>query len=124
MGHPNVELLRYAYGLRNRAEVASIGEMLDEEIVWHSLAGDLRGSSQVLSMLAGADETAGRTTAREIHALFADDEWGIVLVTVRAERPGRRYEDRQVHCYRFRDGHVVEFWEYVTDQQAHRQFWS
>jgi uncharacterized protein len=124
MSHRNAELLQYAYGIRNQAEVASIGDMLHDDIVWHAVSGDLRGPDAVLAMLAGADQTAGGTTKREIHALFADDEYGMVLTTVRAARLGRRYEDRQVHCYRFRDGRVIEFWEYVSDRAAHQEFWS
>jgi ketosteroid isomerase-like protein len=124
MSHRNAELLQYAYGIRNQAEVASIAGMLHDDIVWHAVSGDLRGPDAVLTMLAGADQTAAGTTKREIHALFADDEYGMVLTTVRAARFGRRYEDRQVHCYRFRDGQVIEFWEYVTDRAAHQEFWS
>ena len=48
------------------------------------------------------DEIASGTISREVHALFANDEYGMVLVTVRAERQGPRFEDRQVHVYRFR----------------------
>lgn len=124
MAHPNEELLRGAYGLRDRQEVSSLRETFHDDVVWHAQAGDLRGPDEVLEMLAGADEIAGGTTRREVHALFADDHYGIVLATVRAERPGRRYEDRHVHVYRFREGRVAEFWEYLQDPQGHEKFWS
>jgi ketosteroid isomerase-like protein len=61
---------------------------------------------------------------REVHALFANDEYGMVLVTVRAERQGRRFEDRQVHVYRFRGGRIAEFWLFPGDRQANEEFWA
>ena len=32
--------------------------------------------------------------------------------------------DRQVHVYRFRDRKGAEFWEFVTDRQGNKDFWS
>lgn len=124
MTHPNEELLRDAYGLRDRQEVGSVREAFHEDVVWHALSGDLHGRDQVLSMLAESDRTAGGTTTREVHAVFADDDHGMVLVTVRAERLRRRYDDRQVHVYRFREGRIIEFWEFLGDPAAHKEFWS
>jgi ketosteroid isomerase-like protein len=124
MVHLNEGLLRGAYGLRDEQEVASFRDLLHEDIVFHMTGGDLHGPDEVLSMLASSDDIAGGTTQREVHALFADDDFGMVLVTIRAERPGRRYEQRQVHVYRFVDGRIIEFWEYLQDPRQHEDFWS
>ena len=75
-------------------------------------------------MLAQSDDVAGGTTRREVHTILADDEYGVVLATIRAKRRGREFEDRQVHVYRFRDGKVIEFWEYLGDPLANEEFWS
>jgi ketosteroid isomerase-like protein len=124
MSHPNEDLLRGAYGLRNQQEVTSFRDLMHEDIVFHLTGRDLHGPDEVLSMLASSDDIAGGTTRREVQALFADDDHGMVLVTIRAERPGRRYEQRHVHVYRFRDGRIIEFWEFLSDPEAHREFWS
>lgn len=124
MVHPNEELLRAAYGLRDRAEVDPVGQWIHDDVVWHAEGGDLQGPEQVLAMLAESDNVAGGTIAREIHALFADDEYGMVLTTVRATRGDLKYEDRQVHVYRFQDGRVIEYWGFLGDPQAAMEFWS
>jgi ketosteroid isomerase-like protein len=126
MTHPNEDLLRRAYQLRERAEVEPLRQWLDDEVVWHGAGGDLRGPEQVLTMLARADEIVGRTQSHEVHALLANDEYGIVFNTVRAERADRnvRYEDRHVHVYRFRHGRIVEFWGFLADPQAAAEFWA
>jgi ketosteroid isomerase-like protein len=73
-------------------------------------------------MLAHSDEIASGTISREVHALFAN--YGMVLVTVPAERQGRRFADRQVHVYRFRGGRIAEFWLFPGDRQANEEFWA
>lgn len=113
-----------AYGLREKAEVASIQDALHEGVVWHAARGDIRGRDEVLAMLAESDEMAARTISREIHALFADADHGVVLTTVRARRDERRLENLQVHVYRFVDGRVAEFWMFLRDQQDFEEFWS
>lgn len=123
MVHPNEDVLREAYGLRDLQEVAEVRDLMHEDVEWHALSGTLHGRDEVLSMLAESDRVAGGTTTREVHALFANDGYGMVLVTVRAERPGRRYEQRQVHAYRFMDGKIIEFWEFLSDPRAHEEFW-
>ena len=124
MSHPNEDLLRRAYGMRNQGEVSGARELLRDDVVWHTLSGDVHGVERVLAMLAQSDEIASGTISREVHALFANDEYGMVLVTVRAERQGRRFEDRQVHVYRFRGGRIAEFWLFPGDRQANEEFWA
>jgi uncharacterized protein len=122
--HPNERLLRAAYGLRNEGEVASFGDFLHADIVWHASGGDLHGRDEVLAMLGRSDEIAGGTTSRDVHALFADDDYGMVMTTIHAERDGRAWQDRQVHVFRFVDGRVAEFWEFIGDRRAYDDFWS
>jgi ketosteroid isomerase-like protein len=126
MSHPNEDLLRRAYQLRNQAAVEPLREWLHHEVVWHTEGADLRGPEAVLTMLAHADEIVGRTQSHDVHALLADDEYGMVFNTVRAARFDRnvRYEDRHVHVYRFSDGRIVEYWGFLGDPQAAEEFWA
>jgi ketosteroid isomerase-like protein len=124
VGHPNEELLHAAYGMRDEGEVASVRDLFGEHVVWHTRRGDLHGPDEVAAMLGASDHIAEGSTAREVHAVLADDEYGMVFVTVRAQRRGQRFEDRQVHVYRFAAGRIAEFWEFVSDQRAIEEFWS
>jgi ketosteroid isomerase-like protein len=99
-------------------------DLLRDDVVWHTLSGDVHGVEGVLAMLVQSDEIASGTIAREVHALFANDDYGMVMVTVRAEKHSRRFEDRQVHDYTFRDGRIAEFWLFPGDRQANEEFWA
>jgi hypothetical protein len=102
MSHPNQDLLRGAYGMRNQGEVFGARDLLRDDVVWHTLNGDVHGVEGVLAMLAQSDKIASGTISREVHALFANDDYGMVLVTVRAERHGRRL--RTARCTSIRCG--------------------
>ena len=54
----------------------------------------------------------------DLHAVFADDEHGVVLVVTTASRGGRSVTTNDVHVFHLRDGKVVEFWDASTDQYA------
>ncbi|HSK56131.1 MAG TPA: nuclear transport factor 2 family protein [Jiangellales bacterium] len=126
MAHPHADVLRGAYAARDRAEVAPLRLWLHGDVVWHAKSGDLHGPQSVMAMLAEADRIVGRTQSHEIHTILADDDYGVVLTTVRATRAdvGRSYEDLHVHAYRFRDGRIIEFWGFLHDPQAAAEFWA
>jgi ketosteroid isomerase-like protein len=126
MGHPNADVLRRAYAVRDRADVDPLLQWLHRDVVWHLDSGDLHGPQAVMAMLAEADRVVDRTQAHEIHTILADDDYGIVVNTVRATRDdaGRSYEDLHVHVYRFRDGRIIEFWGMAHDPQAATSFWA
>lgn len=101
-------------------------QWLHDDVVWHLESGDLHGPQAVMAMLAEADQIVGRTQSHEIHTILADDDYGIVLNTVRATRADvdHSYEDLHVHVYRFRDGRIIEFWGLLHDPQAAASFWA
>jgi pimeloyl-ACP methyl ester carboxylesterase len=68
MSHPNEHLLRGAYGMRNQGEVFGARDLLRDDVVWHTLSGDVHGVERVLAMLAQSDEIASGTISREVHA--------------------------------------------------------
>ena len=52
----------------------------------------------------------------DLHAVFADDEHGVVLVAITASRGGRSINVNGTHVMHLRDGKVTEFWNTSTDQ--------
>jgi ketosteroid isomerase-like protein len=126
MGHPNADVLRRAYAVRDRAEVDPLRQWLHDDVVWHTESGDLKGPESVMAMLAEADRILGRPQSHEIHTILADDDYGMVLNTVRASRAdvGSTYEDLHCHVYRFRGGRIVEAWAFLREPQAAAEFWA
>ena len=70
----------------------------------------------VLSVLAiWHMEVTDGTFKLDVHDILANDMHGIVLVTVHAERDGRRLEMNEVHIWHLEQGQAEEFWSFAED---------
>lgn len=128
MTHPHEDLLR------REAEATARGASLPEEFytedhVLHfpgrsPLAGEYRGHAG----LAEFGRKIGASVSsleRELHEAIANDEHGVQLITVRAERSdGARHEWRAVWVFHFREGRIAESWGHPVDQQGLDDFLS
>lgn len=126
--HPNVDLMRRGYAAFGAGDMAAVGELFADDIVWHTtgvgpLSGDYRGKDAVFSFF-GELLQAG-TLRQDIHDIVANDEHAVVLIKAHSERPdGRALDDDQIHLWHVRDGKAVEFWGYGADPTASNAFWS
>ena len=127
--HPNVELLRKGYQAYSSGDMDTINELFSDEVEWHvagrsQLAGNYRGKEEVFGFFGKLMELSGGTSRIEVHDVLANDEHGVVLVTVSGSRQGRDFTGIDVHTFHIRDGKVVEFWDSPLDQYAVDEFWS
>ena len=60
----------------------------------------------------------------EVHDVVANDEHGVGLNSVHAERAGRTLEDNNTLVFHVRDGKVTEVWQYWSDQYAADELFS
>ena len=63
-------------------------------------------------------ELTGGSFRVEVHDVVANDEHGVGLNSVHAEREGRTQEDNNTLVFHVRDGKVTEVWQYQADQYA------
>ena len=129
MAHPNEELLRQGYEAFSKGDMEALAALFADDVVWHTpgrgqLAGDHRGKDQVLSMLATQAELTGGTFRAELHDVLANDEHGVSLAKVRAERGGKTLEDNAVLVFHIRDGKTSEVWLHPGDVYAGDEFFS
>ena len=130
MAHPNEERFRAGYKAFQNADMDALrNEYLAPDVIWHSpgrnpLAGDYKGVDEVLGSFAKMFELSGGTLSVEIHDCLANDEHGVVLGVARAEREGKRIENKYAHVVHLRDGKVAESWIHQDDQYAVDEFWS
>jgi uncharacterized protein len=129
MAHPNEDLLRRGYEAFGTGDMDTLRELMSPDVVWHvggrnQLSGDYKGMDEVLGLFGRFFELTGGNMSQEIHALFADDEHGVVLVKGRAQREGKTYEGNEVHVFHLSGGKAVEFWDHPQDQYASDEFWS
>jgi uncharacterized protein len=128
--HPNEDKMRAAYAAFGRGDFDALGsQYLAEDIHYHfpgrsPLARTYEGVAQVRELFGRLFELSGGTVRLEVHDVLANDEHGVGLVTVRAERAGKQYEDQTVQVIHLRDGKTTESWLYPADLNAVDEFWS
>jgi len=121
--HPNVARIRDGYAAFAKGDFAVLNDLFAEDLLWHEggrnqLSGEYRGRDAVYGLFGKLMEVTEGSFHLDLHAAFADDEHGVVLVTTTASRGGRSVTTNDVHVFHLRDGKVVEFWDSSTDQYA------
>ena len=127
--HPNVELARRGYEAFAKGDLATLTELLADDIVRHvrgigSLSGDYQGRDQVFGFFGRIAEETGGTFRLDIHDILANDEHTAVLATLAATRKGKSIEVPVANVTHNRDGQITEFWSAVTDPEAALDFWA
>ena len=128
--HPNAELLRKGYAAFAEGDMAMVGDLFADDIVWHApgnnpLSGDYKGKDQVFGQFAKLMELTGGTFRQEIHDIVANDEHAVVLVENGAQRPdGRSWQGRAAHVWHVANGKCTEYWLFADDQAAADAFFS
>ena len=121
--HPNVARLKDGYAAFAKGDFAVLNDLFAEDLLWHEggrnqLSGEYRGRDAVYGLFGKLMEVTEGSFHLDLHAAFADDEHGVVLVSTTASRGGRSVTTNDVHVFHLRDGKVVEFWDSSTDQYA------
>jgi ketosteroid isomerase-like protein len=129
MAHPNEDLIRRGYAAFATGDMATLGELFAEDVVWHApgrnqLAGTFHGKDEVFGSFQKVAELAGGTFKLEIHTVLADDEHVAVLARATGERQGRMLDDNSVQVFHVKDGKVTEQWLYPGDAYASDEFWG
>ena len=119
----NEEIVRQGYKAFGEGDMDTLRELFHPDIVWHApgrsqLAGDHQGVDAVLGYFGRTMELTGGNFGVEVHDVVANDEHGVGLNSVHAEREGRTLEDNNTLVFHIRDGKVTEVWQYWTDQYA------
>jgi ketosteroid isomerase-like protein len=121
--HPNVARIRDGYAAFAKGDFAILNDLFAGDMQWHEggrnqVSGEYRGREAVFGLFGKLMEVTEGSLHLDLHAVFADDEHGVALVTVTASRGGRSININGVHVMHLRDGKVTEFWNTSTDQYA------
>jgi ketosteroid isomerase-like protein len=127
--HPNVGLLRKGYEAFAKGDIATLREMLSENVVWHiagssAVSGEHRGREAVFAMFAKLAELSGGTMRIELHDVLANDEHAVALFRETASRQGKQLDQLEVAVYHISNGKATEAWSFPYDQRASDEFWS
>ena len=131
MAHPNEVLLREAFAAFTRGDIEALQTKdFAEDIRYHIagrslIAGDYEGVGEVLGLFGRLFELSGGTLRLELHDVVANDEHGVALFTVHAEREGKQLADNEILiAHPTPDGKAAEIWTQSTDTYASDEFWS
>jgi len=118
--HPFVEAIRNAYEAAYRGQFEPMGKLFWPDCVLHvpgatPLSGEVHGWDEGVKWAKKLIQRGGRTYSEDIISIVASDHWAFMFTIYRAERKGRKLEDRSVNVYRLRDGRVAEFWVLLGD---------
>jgi ketosteroid isomerase-like protein len=127
----NLDAAKLAIELFHAGKVELMRNMLAEDVVWkvphkNPLAADIVGVDNVLDFFRRVqDETDGTFSARVLE-IAATERAVFCLMHVRAQRGGRRLDQKVVNVWRLRptDGKVVERELFMEDQPASDEFWA
>jgi uncharacterized protein len=128
--HPNVEQARRGYDAFAKGDLATLSELLADDVVWHvhgigPLNGDYRGRDQVFGFFGRLAEETGGTFRLDVHDILANDEHTAVLATLSASRGGKSISVPVVNVsHNDGNGRITEFWGATTDPEAGFDFWS
>ncbi len=129
MAHPNEEILRRQDDAQAKGDMDAFWSLFTDDVVVHvagrsSLAGEYKGKQALQELYARYTEVLGDSPIMTTHDLLANDEHGVVLYSVRAEREGKTLEARTANICHFRDGRVSELWSMDEDPYTADPFYG
>jgi hypothetical protein len=123
----NERRVRAGYEAFGAGDLAAVQELFDPKVVWHVerlgvLAGDHEGWPAIAEFFGKTKELTNGTFTVTVEEMLSNETGVAAVVRSRAERNGKRLDDRQVHLFRLEDGRAVEIWQYPG--VAADDFWS
>ncbi|MYS92389.1 MULTISPECIES: nuclear transport factor 2 family protein [Streptomyces] len=130
MTSTNIDIAGTYFQAVQTGDMATLGELLDEAIVWHQpganqFSGEHKGQGAVFQMLGGMMEASRGTFAIDkIHSLMGNGD----LVAATIHFTGRRGDTSLamdgVDLLRIQNGKITEMWLFSGDQNAEDAFWD
>ena len=124
----NIEMARKGYAAFDKQDMETVMSLITDETVWHGgtrgpLAGDYKGTTQILEFFGTFAQLTQGTYKADIHDILANDEHTVVLGTSTITRNGKTRDDRFVDVvHPDSEGRVKEFWRLFEDQVGALEF--
>jgi uncharacterized protein len=128
--HPHANLVWQGFEAYGRGDLEALEQhYFAREIKYHlpgrcHLAGDYQGVDEMMRVLRQFIELSNKTIRLEVHDVLADEKHAVALFTVRAERLGRKLENKNVHVFHIHGGKATDVWAFPGDLYAWDEFWS
>ncbi len=125
--HPNAQVVMKGFQAFGEGDMAALKELFAEDAVWHTggrnkFSGDHVGIDSIFQVFA--DIRAEATIDNQPHAILADDEHVVALITANLSRGDDALTASNVFVFHVNDGKVSEVWTSSFDQYAVDAFWG
>ncbi|MCF1595863.1 nuclear transport factor 2 family protein [Streptomyces muensis] len=130
MTSENINVVRAYFQAIQNGDLAKVGELLDETVVWHQpganqFSGEHKGRDAVFAMLGGMMQTSqGSFAIDAVHALMGNGDTVAATIhfTGRHERGSMGMDG--VDVLRLKDGKIAEVRLFSADQTSEDAFWG
>jgi uncharacterized protein len=129
MTHSNEDLLRRGYAAFSAGDMNTLRSMLADDVAYHVagsslVSGDYHGPEEVTGLFARIFELTGGTFRVELDDVLANDQHGVAMHTVYAERDGQVLQTPEVQIFHVTDGKATEVWIVPYDLAAVDKFFG
>jgi ketosteroid isomerase-like protein len=130
MTSTNLDLARTYFQAVQTGDMATLGELLDEAIVWHQpganrFSGEHKGRDAVFAMLGGMMEASRGTFAIDrIDTLMANGDQVAATIHFSGRHENASMSMDGVDVLRIDGGKVTEMWLFSADPAAEDAFWG
>ncbi|MFC8197938.1 nuclear transport factor 2 family protein [Streptomyces sp. NPDC057298] len=130
MTSANIDIARTYFQAVQTGDMATLGELLDEGIVWHQpganqFSGEHKGQGAVFQMLGGMMEASqGSFAIDTIHTLMANGDLVTATIRFSGRRDNASMSMNGVDLLRIADGRITEMWLFSEDPATEDAFWG
>ncbi|MFD9440757.1 nuclear transport factor 2 family protein [Streptomyces sp. NPDC060006] len=130
MTSANIDIARTYFQAVQTGDMATLGGLLDEGIVWHQpganqFSGEHKGQGAVFQMLGGMMEASqGSFAIDTIHTLMANGDLVTATIRFSGRRDNASMSMNGVDLLRIADGRITEMWLFSEDPATEDAFWG
>jgi uncharacterized protein len=125
----NIATIRRGYDAFNAGDMATLGEVFAEKVVWHNsgrgrFAGETRGRDATFAYFGQIAELTGGNFRAELHDVAASEAHVAGIQTNTGTRNGKSLNLKFVIVFHLEGGKIVEAWENAEDTQTWDEFFA
>lgn len=125
--HPNAQIVLKGFQAFGEGDMATMKEIMADDVKWHTagrnkFSGTRQGLDSVLEFFGEVSSEA--QIEQDLHAILADDEHVVALVTSNATRGDDSLSAQNVFVFHVSGGKVTEAWNTAYDAYAADAFWG